>query len=412
VIETLGAPAHVELVEERVELLRFGGSRLTYQHSEERVTLRARIVRDDREVWGTLGSVERAAVTGLRERLETLARALPPGRPSALPKATPRRGAVTAFRSTMDAGADDRVALYRQTAASLPADAELGGSVTHVSARHGVANSEGLFVSEERTRAVVQVVASIAGRSSWSRLVARDADVLGVPDLASGLAVAPRRDLTPGRYRAVLSAQAVGTLLAALGQVGFARGAAGSLEDRVGEQLFSPFLTVTDDGCDPAGLPSTFDSAGVAKAHVPLVEAGVVHGVVTAETGHSVPPGWRFGGGPAPSHLVLAPGTASDDDLLAACSDGISIQRLDYVRVVQPRQTLVTGSSRDATLWVEQGRVVARLPQFRFTLRLDETFAGISALGARRERGDTPFLESVVAPAMAVDSFPVDLVTG
>jgi len=46
------------------------------------------------------------------------------------------------------------------------------------------------------------------------------------------------------------------------------------------------------------------------------------------------------------------------------------IQRLDYVRVVQARETLVTGTTRDATLWIEAGKVVASVPQFRFTLRL------------------------------------------
>ena len=81
------------------------------------------------------------------------------------------------------------------------------------------------------------------------------------------------------------------------------------------------------------------------------------------------------------------------------------------MRTVQPRQTLVTGSSRDATLWLEGGRPVARLPQFRFTLRLDELFSSLEELGARRERGETAFMESVVAPGAVASTFPVDVVT-
>jgi len=171
-------------------------------------------------------------------------------------------------------------------------------------------------------------------------------------------------------------------------------------------------VTISDGGSDPDGLPTTFDCEGTPKQRVELVARGVAAGFVRHGTGHSVPPAWRFGGGPSPSHLLIAPGDASDDDLLAACDTGLSIQRVDYVRMQHPKQTRVTGSSRDATLWLEHGRPVARLPQFRFTIRLDELFSSLEVLGSRRERGETVFMESVVAPGAVATSFPVDVVTG
>jgi predicted Zn-dependent protease len=337
---------------------------------------------------------------------------LPRGAVAAFAASSELRPATTTFASTSGATAEDRVALFERAAASVPDGAAIGGSVTHVTATHSVANTDGVRRAETRTRAAMQVVATVGDRSSWARVVARDAAEVDVPDVGAGLAELPSRELAPGRYRAVLAPQAVVTLLATLGQVAFAAGAGGSLEDRVGAELFSLLLSVVDDGCDDAGLPSTFDCEGVAKARVPLVERGVVRGVVSHATGHAVPPGWRFGAGPAASHLLLAAGDATDEALLEACGDGLYLQRVDYVRVVQPRQTVVTGSSRDATLWIAGGRPVARLPQFRFTLRLDELFASVAALGARRERGETPFMESIVTPGMVVDAFPVDLVTG
>ena len=412
VLDVLGGAAHAELVEDRVELLRFGRSRLTYQHSEERVTLRARLIRDGRSVWGTLGSTEPAAVARMRERLERLARSMPPGEVEPLAAPSQARAATTAFDATERAEAADRVALFAETRDTLPAGAELGGSVTHSTVRHSVANTAGALQSETRTRALLQTVGTLDGHSSWARVVTRDAAAISIPDLAATLAQLPVRTLEPGRYRALLEPQAVITLLATLGQVGFAANAPGSFEDRLGSTLFSPLLSVVDDGCDDAGLPTTFDCNGQAKQRVSLVEHGTVRGVVSHDTGHGAPPAWRFGSGPAASHLVAAAGAASDEDLLGACWTGLSLQRVDYVRVVQPRQTLVTGSSRDATLWVEGGEVVARLPQFRFTLRLDELFASLEAVGARRERGETVFMESIVAPGVVVDAFPVDFVTG
>lgn len=412
VLEVLGGPAHAELLEDRVELLRFGRSRVTYQHSEERVTLRARIIRDGRSVWGTLGSTEPAAVAEMRARLERLARSMPAGDVPPLAAPSRARPAATAFASTEQAEAADRVALFSEARDSLPAGANLGGSVTHSTVRHSVANTDGVLQSESRTRALLQVIGTLDGNSSWARVVARDAATIAVPDLTTTLASLPVRTLEPGRYRALLAPQAVVTLLATLGQIGFAANAPGSFEDRIGSPLFSPLLSVVDDGCDDAGLPTTFDCDGRAKRRVSIIEEGTVRGVVTHATGHAAPPAWRFGSGPAASHLVAAAGDTSGAGLLAACGTGLSIQRLDYVRVVQPRQTLVTGSSRDATLWVDRGEIVARLPQFRFTLRLDELFASLVAVGARRERGETAFMESVTAPGVVVDAFPVDFVTG
>jgi predicted Zn-dependent protease len=75
--------------------------------------------------------------------------------------------------------------------------------------------------------------------------------------------------------------------------------------------------------------------------------------------------------------------------------------------VLNARQTLVTGTTRDATLWIERGRLAARVPQFRFTLRLADLLGCVEAIGSRRERGDAVFMESVVAPAILVSAIPV-----
>jgi hypothetical protein len=52
----------------------------------------------------------------------------------------------------------------------------------------------------------------------------------------------------------------------------------------------------------------------------------------------------------------------------------------------------------------------ARAPQFRFTVRLSGLLGSIEAVGCRRERGDSVFMESVVAPAILVSAMPVQVV--
>jgi hypothetical protein len=58
---------HVELLRERQHVLRFGSSRITYQHSEDRLTVRAR----RGAVWVTLS---RADPDALRRRFEDVPR--------------------------------------------------------------------------------------------------------------------------------------------------------------------------------------------------------------------------------------------------------------------------------------------------------------------------------------------------
>jgi predicted Zn-dependent protease len=436
VLEILGAPAHVEVLAQRQELLRFGGSRVTYQHSEESLILRAKLIRQGRAAWGTLGTLNADAVRGLRGRLEAALQHVPLAGEAVLLREPTQDTAArpqTAFEATEGAGAEERVALLVRAREALPSSAILGGSATHVVLDHAVANTSGVQRSERRTKAALQVVATMPdGSSSYAKLVHRDAAALTaemdpfVERLHDGLAPLPTRGLEPGPCRAVLGPQAMITFVATLGYAAFGARAyhdgMSAVSGRMNDPVVSDPVTLVDDALDDAGLPSSFDGEGAAKRSVALLDegrvAGVVYDTATARaagvesTGHAVPPAWRFGAGPSPSHLVMRAGAASDLALLQACGEGLFVQRVDYVRVVHAKQTLVTGTTRDATLWLDRrGRPVARVPQFRFTISLVDLLATVRAVGSRRERGEAVFMESIVAPAALVDAFEVGMIT-
>jgi predicted Zn-dependent protease len=415
VVEVLGGSAFVEAISERQELLRFGASRVTYQHSEERLTVRIKLVRDGRAAWATLGSLDLAELAAMRARLEAALTQLPPG-DACLPAWGSEVRAVKArFPATEAMTASDRAETFRRVVAGLPAEAEAGGSIATSVVRHALGTSTGLQREEQRTRALVQVIANRAAHSAYARALHRDASALDTDTLVAGLnewlAPLPLRPLVPGTYRAVLQPPAVITLLASLGQLAFNartyRDGESIFSGKLQQRVLSPALTLCDDGADPRGLPTSFDCLGTPKQRVQLLADGVLTGQVSNSTGHAAPLGWRFGADPCPSHLVLEPGALSELELLQACGSGLSIQRVDYVRVVHARETMVTGTTRDATCWIENGRVVARVPQFRFTLRLTDLFNSVEALGAQLERGEMVFMESVATPAMVVREFPV-----
>jgi predicted Zn-dependent protease len=427
-LDILGPPAHLEALVERQELLRFANSRVTYQHSEERILVRARIIRDGRAAWGTTSTLRPAALLALRQRLETFLDALPPDGAGYLAEPAQCASPTTYFESTASATAQGRATLFRDALAMLPPGAALGGSITHGVVEHSVTNSNGLARSEQRTRAAAQFIGSRGEQSSFGRAVHRDALALPtrsvMDSVLAGLTPLPQRSLETGTYRALLGPQATITLLAIYAQIALGGhqylDGLSAVSGQMGEEVISPLLTLVDDGADDAGLPTTFDTEGYPKRRITLIDhgrlTGVVHDANTARrarglpTGHTAPPGWRFGGDPIPSHLFIAAGSANDSNLLAAVGSGLAIQRVDYVRVVNARQTLVTGTTRDATQWIEDGRIAARVPHFRFTLRLTDLLNCVEAVGTRRERGDSVFMESVVAPGIVVAALPVQTV--
>jgi predicted Zn-dependent protease len=426
-LDVLGPGARLDVSEEDTGLLRYAHSRITAQHSERRFRVRVRLTRDGRTVSGALETLDPSAVRELSTRLTSALASLPP--------CAPGNGTVSGPRDTECApkansthprpDAAGRHHWFDTVRKGLDDGVSLGGSIRDDVVERVVADSDGLFRSETLTKASIQAIAERDGRSVSVRALHRDASRIEVDGIAerllTELATLPAREPVEGTCRVLLRPQAVINLLAtfgyaALGAAGYARGTT-AVAGRLGEPVMSDMLTVTDDGNDPDGLPSGFDVEGSVRRRTPLIEQGVLAGVVSnleyadvtggVSTGHGVPFGWRFGALPSPSHLLLAEGDATEDELLAACGDGLVVSRLDYLRVLHPKDTLVTGTTRDGTYWVRDGRIVAVHPSVRLTFRMAEVLGAVLAVGRDRERGEVPFMESVVAPALLIDAGPL-----
>jgi len=422
VVDMFGAGTSVQAELDRQDVTRFGASRIVYQHAEERLRLRICCRRGDREGWVLAESLDLDALAGLRDRMTAALSVLPPSGPVEMADAGPDPGERSSYYpATAADSAADRVGWFESVRDRLGSGVDLGGSVSRSVSEHVVADAGGLLRHEGRTRCGLMVVAARDGVSSYGKALHRDSasiDPVALADrVLADLPTGTAQEL-PSAPRVLLAPQAVATLLATFAQLAVGArelsGGASPLSDRFGQQVLSPLVSLHDDGADPSGMPTGFDCQGATKMPVELLRAGVplagVHDRTTAArdgvagTGHAVPPGWRFGAGPAASHLLLDAGASADADLLAVLGDGVWVQRVDYVRVLQPRQALVTGTTRDATRLVRGGRVLGPVPQFRFTVRLDDLLRDVIAVGERRERSETVFMESVVAPAMVVRS--------
>lgn len=427
-LEAFGPGTTLDITDERSELLRYAASRVTAQHSERRTRARVRINRGGRIALGTLESLDPADVRALADRLSDALTVLASGVESSRPTRRTDVGAPVTSPSVSEAceasTPADRHAWFSTVRDGLKGVAELGGSIRNEVMEHVVADDGGLYRAEVRTKSVLQAIAERGDLSASVREVHRDAAGIDpeavVARLRDGLAPLPVRERYSGTPRVLLRPEAAITLIttfgyAALGAAGYAEGRT-AVAGRLGSKVVSDLITLTDDGGDPAGLPSGFDPEGTPRSRTPLIDRGALAGVVSdleraavtggRSTGHAVPLGWRFGNDPSPSHLLLEPGTATEEELLGELGTGLVVNRLDYLRVLHPKDTLVTGSTRDGTYWAEDGRIVAWHPQVRLTFRMDEVLRAVIAVGAERRRGEAVFMESAVAPALLVEAGP------
>ena len=433
-LDILGPGTRLDVLGENAELLRYAESEITAQHSERRLRVRVKVNRGGRTAGGTLETLEPAAVQVLADRLTAALADLPAPSGEPEPTAVPSVAApdgepivVEPATSVLDCDPAVRHAWFATVRDGLDESARLGGAIRYDVLDRVVADAAGLFRSETLTKASIQAIAKQDGQSASVKLVHRDADLIPVGDIPGRLRDAlrplPVRESFRGTCRVLLKPSAVNTLIAtfghwALGAQHYASGRS-VLAGRMGQQVVSEHLTLVDDATDTAGLLSGFDAEGNVRRRTPLIDRGVLTGVVSdrrraeltagVPTGHAVPDGWRFGGDPVPSHLLLDAGEASEDELLAECGSGLVVNRLDYLRVLHPKQTLVTGTTRDATYWAEDGKLVAWHPQLRFTFRMDEVLNAVLAVGAVREIGDQTFMDSVVVPSLLIDAGPLVL---
>ncbi len=207
--------------------------------------------------------------------------------------------------------------------------------------------------------------------------------------------------LPPGRYVAVLEEIAVADLLHFLASLGFSAQAVQEGRSfavgKMGQRVCGPAFTLWDDAADPRGLALPFDGEGVPAQRLSLIEGGILRGLAydsrtaakegRASTGHAPSPLADFSGSwPVPTHLFVAPGSTPRRELIAGVERGVLVTRFHYTHCPDPQRVVVTGTTRDGTFLIREGRIAGALRNLRFTQSVLEAFSNIEALG------DTPEL--------------------
>jgi PmbA protein len=310
----------------------------------------------------------------------------------------------------------------------------LYGYYTSGATEIAVASTTGLAVSQSTTDASVLALAASEDASGYAEATswrAGDLDPAAVAREAAEKAHRTRgaTQIEPQTFRAVLEPYAISELLfyfgfTSLNALALLEGRS-YLSGRLGERLFDESFTVVDDGLDPVNYPKAFDMEGVPKQRVSMIDEGVARDVVwdrrTAKqagdghvsTGHALaPPAQAFG--PIPFNLSMAAGdVASVDELAERVGDGIYVTRLHYLGVVDPREGIITGMTRDGTFRIEDGKVTTPVVNLRFTTSFPALATGLLGLTKdvtlvnRSDFYDERYPFGTLVPAVATDAFTI-----
>jgi predicted Zn-dependent protease len=195
--------------------------------------------------------------------------------------------------------------------------------------------------------------------------------------------------ISPGRFRAYFAPAAVQELLGMLCWGGFSQKAHRTstsplLRLASGEVRLNPAVTISEDR--KGGLAPCFTSTGFATPeHVPLITAGRLEGLLTSPRSareFSLPPN---ADSESPESLVMLGGGLAQSEVLARLGTGLWIANLWYCNFSDPNACRITGMTRFACWYVEDGEIRAPLPVMRFDDSIYDLL-GERLLGITRER--------------------------
>ncbi|HET9051646.1 MAG TPA: metallopeptidase TldD-related protein, partial [Candidatus Dormibacteraeota bacterium] len=246
----------------------------------------------------------------------------------------------------------DRVAVVAGAAAR--AGVEAYGAMQTSATQRAIATTAGLSRCARTTMATLRATVRGGDGGGYADRNAVDVSDIAADEMADEVVATTLRNqgaepLAPGTYEVVLTPYAAAELTAWFAQLVFN---ALSVEEHrscyaEGRRLASEAFSLVDDPTEAAAAGFPFDGEGVTGQPVTLLDrgvaAGLLHDRVTARSarvesnGHSLQqPNTR---GPFAGHLVVAPGDAAVDELVAGVGRGLLLTRLWYIRAVHELHT-------------------------------------------------------------------------
>ena len=173
--------------------------------------------------------------------------------------------------------------------------------------------------------------------------------------------------------------------------------------NKLGLRLFDPRIMMVSDPDDPdGGFPPFFEANGNGIAGLPLpkmtwIEGGVLKNLAYS-TYYALAKGKPWSEQPFSVRLGPMPGTTTStiEEMIAACKDGIYVNRFSDVSIVNRKTGVMTGMTRDGCFHVKDGKIDRPANNYRFTESPFFVFNKLKMIGTpqRTAMGYTPPAES------------------
>jgi predicted Zn-dependent protease len=196
--------------------------------------------------------------------------------------------------------------------------------------------------------------------------------------------------LQPGDYRAYLSPAAVHELMSFLNYSAFSikqhkTHTTPLLGMIAGERELAPFFSATE--CTAQGTGPHFQGQGFLRPdHVPLIKNGKIAGTLISPRSAREYSMDTNGANEheMPEALLINGGDLNEAEILKTLDTGLYVSNLWYVNCSDRSRARFTGMTRFATVWVEDGKIVAPVSVMRFDDTLYRMF-GSKLEGLTRE---------------------------
>ncbi|SEM79956.1 Predicted Zn-dependent protease or its inactivated homolog [Pseudomonas sp. ok272] len=181
----------------------------------------------------------------------------------------------------------------------------------------------------------------------------------------------PLLTLAPGHYRAYLAPAAMDEIVGLLSWGGFSAQSIASKSSPLqrlfaGDSAFSPLLSLDEQVS--GSLSPAFSGEGYPRSDLALIVAGragaqLVSSRSAAEYGLTAN---GADGGESPNALNMAAGDLPEAEVLKQLGTGLYISNLWYLNYSDQPAARLTGLTRFATFWVENGEIQAPVSTMRF----------------------------------------------
>jgi predicted Zn-dependent protease len=186
----------------------------------------------------------------------------------------------------------------------------------------------------------------------------------------------PAQNIKRGKIKVYLAPAAVMELKSVVSwngfsQAAFKQGQCGLRLLAEGQKTLSEKLSVIENF--DLGVHPRFNTFGELSPHqIPLIENGKLKNFLTSmkSAAEYKVPSNGADAGESPVTMEIKPGTLKQEDILKSLGTGLYISNLHYVNWSDQKLARLTGMTRFACFWVENGEIVSPIQDMRFDVSL------------------------------------------